>query len=660
MNLSGGTAQVNVELGTNGANNGVAGTGNLAASDAGNILTVTNDSAGNGIDGSASLTPHNIHVGPGGVGVHVFNGTATVTSVDVLASSAAGFIGYKVELSNSPAAMGVNINQGSISAAGTTTGGLGVLANGGLVTVNGTHITGTTGWTGISVQQPAAPASAGVMAVASAGNVTVTGASAAASTLIDVVTPLGNTTATAGIVVGSGAENAIVNVTTPAANTAVPRLTIADNTKVMNYVDGIVVNNGHVVSSGANVISTANLQDGLQVFSSLALTGTDPNDPLARVLITGASFTNNGRAGVLIRDVVPVALDTVKITGNGTNQTTYANKSGGIDVQRSQISGNTGFLFSLSNSTVSGNTGCGITLSGGEGDFINGVTGTRLCGVGVTDALGPIVAPTAASGIFGGSTSTGGKLSAVLKNDHVQNNTGVGIYVTEATDVDPSTPGFPTVGTADRDVTEVSLQGNLVTGNLTVVPAAGSEPVAGGIYFAASDITNPNATGSSALQVSDIGCSTGVECTRIRMSSFLGNVSSCNGRAQLAFGVPQRISTSASGTSPDGDWDISSDGSIVGVDLTMRCSAAASPNTLAGYSATAANLGLAVPLAVDNASGQSLLHVHAYGVKWNAGTIISGSDYSSALAAASQGNDDASSWGICPGGAPTTCPVALQ
>jgi len=684
VNLTGGTGQSNIVLGTNGVSNGVNSTAGSVAADAGNVLTVTNDPT---IDGAASLTPHNLHVGAGGVGVHVFNGTATVTAVDILGSTTTGFTGYLVDQSNSPAAKGVNINLGSITAAGTTSAGTGITANGGLVTVNGTHISGVTGWTGVSIMQPAVPASAGVMAVASAGNVTLMGTSAA-PTLIDVVTPLGNQTAVAGIVVGSGTENAIVNVTAPAANTAVPRLTITDNTKVTNYVDGIVVNNGHVVSTGTNVMSTANLRDGLQVFSSLALAGTDPNDPLARVLITGASFTNNGRAGVLVRGVVPVALDTVKITGNGTPvpnsaSTAFPNGTGGIDVQRSQINGNTGFLVTLQNSSVSGNAGSGITLSGGDQDQVGGPAGARICGLGTADATGGATALYVAGAIYGGPSSNGGKVSAVIKNNHVQNNTGVGVYVTEARDVDP------TLAAGADDVTEVSLQNNLVTGNLTSVPSSGQEPVAGGIYFAPSDATNAactpggNCTASglnNVLTANDIGCSdvasvanTGnilapvyvknhlaTACTRVRMSSFLGNTVSCNGRAQLSFGIPQRTSTSASGSSPDGDWDIGSDGSIVGVDLTQRCAAAASPNTLAGYSANASNLGLAIPGTDLNAQGQSLIHVSAYGLKWNSGTIIPGADYSAALGGSPQGNNDSTTWGVCLGGAPTTCPVALQ
>jgi len=46
-------------------------------------------------------------------------------------------------------------------------------------------------------------------------------------------------------------------------------------------------------------------------------------------------------------------------------------------------------------------------------------------------------------------------------------------------------------------------------------------------------------------------------------------------------------------------------------------------------------------------------------VFWNSSTLASGNDYSSALAAAPQGNNDAAAWGVCPGATPVTCPVAL-
>ena len=112
--------------------------------------------------------------------------------------------------------------------------------------------------------------------------------------------------------------------------------------------------------------------------------------------------------------------------------------------------------------------------------------GTRLCGVGIggilskNDAVpGPIAsspdaAPTEG---FGGPTDVGGKVSATLRDNFVQDNTGVGIYVTEARDREP------TGGGVIDDVTEATIQGNVVTGNLTVVPPTGSEPAAGGITW---------------------------------------------------------------------------------------------------------------------------------------------------------------------------------
>ena len=224
----------------------------------------------------------------------------------------------------------------------------------------------------------------------------------------------------------------------------------------------------------------------------MTVAGTNPNDPLSRVVMTGASMTANGRLGVLVRDVAPVSLDDVKVTGNGRpiagSGLTFPDGTGGLDVQRSQITGNTAFLFTLSSSRVSDNFGCGITLSGGDDDLVNrtgrAVGGTRLCGVGIGGVLskndavpGPIISsPDAApTGGFGGPTDVGGKVSATLRDNFVQDNTGVGIYVTEARDAEP------TGGGVIDDVTEATIQGNVVTGNLTVVPATGSEPAAGGI-----------------------------------------------------------------------------------------------------------------------------------------------------------------------------------
>ena len=58
-------------------------------------------------------------------------------------------------------------------------------------------------------------------------------------------------------------------------------------------------------------------------------------------------------------------------------------------------------------------------------------------------------------------------------------------------------------------------------------------------------------------------------------------------------------------------------------------------------------------------SGVSLIDVAAYGVIWNTSTLGAGNDYSKGLSAAPQGNDDATTWGVCPGAVAVTCPVAL-
>jgi len=650
--------------------------GSGVAADPGNVVTVTNDAVDHGTNA--------IKVGNMGTAVQIAGGTATFTGVDV-GSTGGNLRGYEIWGSNSPASMGVTINQGSIVAASGVDGGVGVRALGGFTILNGVHITGPQAasasvagpglpWTGVQVDQTPGSTSA-------AGDVTVTG-TGALKTIIDTApVAQANATAIAGIVVGSGME--------APTSTQLARLSISNDTIVTGHLDGVVVNNGRLVSTGTDVAFSGNWRDGLQIFSTLNIVGVEPSDPTSRVAVTGASVSANGRLGVLVRDVAPVALDGVNVVGNGVgamagNGLKFPNGTGGIDVQRSQITGGTAFLFNLLDSTVSGNTGCGITLSGGDDTGVNRARandpGVRICGVGVssTNVPGPVVAsvssnPPMVSAPGATATNIGGKVSAVLRGNRVQNNTGVGIYVTEARDFDPSS--------AVDDVTEATIQNNLVSGNLTVVPPAGTEPWAGGIYVASSNFTNTICPAASAgctssalggvLTSEDLGCEDNVTsvdtsgaaprknhaaCTRVRMETFLGNTLACNGRAQLGYAVPQRVTSSAA-ASP---WDISSNASLVGVTLADRCSSAATPNRLAGYLASSASFGLVIPLsAIDPVKQQSLVHVSAYGVSWNSSTLAAGSDYSSSLSAAPLGNNDAASWGICPGAAAVTCPVAL-
>jgi len=652
------------------------GIGTGSAVDSGNVVTIANDSSDHGVSA--------IKVGHMGTAVQIAGGTATFTGVDV-GSTGGSLRGYEIWGSNAPASMGVVVNQGSIVASPGADGGVGVHALGGFTTLNGVHITGPQvasasamnpglPWIGLQVDQTPGSTSA-------AADVTVTGTSALRTIIDTAALVQANATAIAGIVVGSGME--------APTSTGLARLSISNDTIVTGHLDGVVVNNGRLLSTGTEVAFNGNWRDGLQIFSTLNIVGTEPSDPTSRVAVTGASISTNGRLGVLVRDVAPVALDGVKVVGNGVgamggNGLTFPNGTGGIDVQRSQITGGTAFLFNLLDSTVSGNTGCGVTLSGGDDTGVNRARandpGLRICGVGVssTNVPGPVVASVSSNppmvttpGTI--ATNIGGKVSAVLRGNRVQNNTGVGIYVTEARDFDPSS--------AVDDVTEATIQTNVVTGNLTVVPPAGVEPAAGGIYVASSNFTNTVCPAASAgctnsalggvLTSEDLGCednATSVDtsgvtprknhaaCTRVRMETFLGNTLECNGRAQLGYAVPQRITTSAA-ASP---WDISSNASLVGATLTDRCSPAATPNRLAGYLASVGSSGLGIPAsAIDPAKQQSLVHVNAYGVLWNSSTLAAGGDYSPALAAAPLGNNDAASWGICPGIASVTCPVAL-
>lgn len=662
--LAGGTGTTALGIGTN------------VAGDAGNIVSVTNDATDHGTSA--------LKVGDLGTAVLITGGAATFTDVDV--GSAGGSLkGYDVWAGSTSSGPALTINQGSITASPGTDGGIGVHVSGGLTTINGTHITGpqasvaagdapSVSWIGVSVEQ--SPNQTGL-----AGEVTLTGTEVAKTVIDTAPLALANATAAAGVVVGTGLESA--------ASTRLPRLNITGNTTVTGHLDGIVVNNGRVLVSGSGVASTRNWRDGLQVFSTLNLLGSDPPDPPSRVAITGASFTANGRLGVLVRDIAPVALDGVQVIGNGVgaiagNGLTFPNGTGGVDVQRSEAGGASAFLFNLLNSTVSNNVGCGVTLSGGDDTGVNRTSssdpGVRICGVGVstTNVPGPVVASVSANppmvtkpGAI--ATNIGGKVSAVLRGNTIQGNSGVGLYITEARDYDPSS--------ADDDVTEARVEGNIVTGNLTVVPAKGEEPPAGGIYVASSNFTNavcPAANAgctssalSGVLTAEDLGCEDNVTsvdtsgaaprknhtaCTRVTIGTFVGNTVECNGRAQLGYAIPQRGATSAAGSS----WDISSNASTVGSTLDDLCSAAANPNHLAGYSGALPAVGLVIPSgATDPVSLQSLVHVAAAGVFWNSPTLEAGTDYSPSLATAPLGNDDASYWEACPKATRVTCPVTV-
>src|SRR6185295_19217448 len=144
--------------------------------------------------------------------------------------------------------------------------------------------------------------------------------------------------------------------------------------------------------------------------SNIYVAGNNPSDPLSQVSITGATVSGNGRLGVLVNDVAPVLLSTMKIINNGTAMPGGIGLGGGIDVQKSQVAGMGGYLFTLTTSQVTANKGCGVSVTGGFSS-IGGGTGAQICGV-------------AAAG-------TGGPTAANLTSNTISGNSGVGVYITE-------------------------------------------------------------------------------------------------------------------------------------------------------------------------------------------------------------------------------------
>jgi hypothetical protein len=616
INLSGGLAnQVGVQVGTNGVANGSGTTAGTVAADANNVVSVTNDANDSAPAGGSA--PHNVKVGAGGIGFLVYNGTVTSNVLDVgstAPSTASGSLtGYAVLGSNTPAAMGVNINGGNI-VAGTANGGFGVVANGGLVTVNGTHITGiqgggtsSLGWTGVSVLSASATV---------AGDVTLTG-TAALNTVIDTaVLANANSTSAVGINVGAGGttgDGALVSPTTLSRLTIADHVTVGATATTGGYFNGIVVNNGRFVSTGTDVKVNGNWNDGVQLLGRI-----NPNnlaDPLGQGTITGASITANRRLGIQVNDTVPATLSNVTVSGNGTatagTALTPAAVGGGIDVIQSQASAQAGYLFKITGSKVINNNGCGLALTGGNAT-VGGAGAKRICGVET-----------------GTTATSGGKVSGDIENNTISGNLYVGLFITEASSL---------AATGNSDTTEVILQSNTVTGNLaksnSILDAA--EPIAGGVYFAAASPDGPmvGAGGATLNQMTnDVACAGATSCTRVRAEKFLGNTISCNGRHELGYGIPQRVSAMTATA-----WDI---GSAAGsVDMAMACSTNAFPNTITGYggAATGMDLGLAVT--------SLAIRINALGVKWMNAVPAAGVDYSAFLGVAPTGNNDAAAPGV--------------
>jgi len=209
--------------------------------------------------------------------------------------------------------------------------------------------------------------------------------------------------------------------------TALPLLTIADNTEVSGFHNGITINDGTMVSQGAGVIIHDNRADGVDALGRAAG---------QMVGISDATIRNNGGKGLVVRSTIPVTAQSCKITANGDD---------GVDAQRTQANSLLAQpQFVLSGSTVSSNLGRGVALTG--------------------------------KGVGTGTLLLGGKVGAQLVGNTIASNAGVGVYVSEATD-----------GADGDDVTEVWLEANDIGNNQTAtVPAT---TLAGGVFFASADAT---------------------------------------------------------------------------------------------------------------------------------------------------------------------------
>jgi hypothetical protein len=217
------------------------------------------------------------------------------------------------------------------------------------------------------------------------------------------------------------------------------------------------------------------------------------------VNVAGATVQGNGGDGIDVRSTVPVTVGTSTVRNNSES---------GVEVLGSQNTAQMGYRFLLTGGTVSGNWERGVELSqetAKVGARIEGVTisGNGYEGVRISDAL------------------SGGTFSEVLMED------------------------------------------NTISGNLTRSATAPAGIIAGGVFFANSGVAGP---------------------TRVVLGNFIGNRVFGNGRHEIGFDIAQDNGQ---------PWDLSSESPAV--DQAMVCSATAKPNRVYCYDTVpGSDLGVAV------------------------------------------------------------------
>jgi hypothetical protein len=243
------------------------------------------------------------------------------------------------------------------------------------------------------------------------------------------------------------------------------------------------------------------------------------------VTITGATVQGNGGDGIDVRSTVPVTV---------TGSTIRNNTESGVEVLSSQNTTEMGYRFLLTGGTVSGNWERGVELSQQIGKV-----GARVEGVAIS----------------------GNGLEGVRISDEI--------------------PGAP--------VTEVLMEDNTISGNLTRSATADANITAGGVFFA----MHRNAAGTAQNAASTP--------TRVSLGNFIGNSVFRNGRSEIGFDITQEGGAA---------WDLSSESPAV--DQAMVCSTAAKPNKVYCYDTVPGeDLGVSVipttiPIKIKGMSFQTL------------------------------------------------------
>ncbi|MEO8213814.1 MAG: right-handed parallel beta-helix repeat-containing protein, partial [Myxococcales bacterium] len=497
----------------------------------------------------------------GNQGIQVLGGQATLNAVILNVSGAGGF-GIQ---NNAGTTTVTGTSPVTVSGAGST--GLQLLGAGAVATLTGTtfSLTNVTAASrGIDVL------TATPMLTMTGGSVTLTNAAAAGAVGVDVqnasTVALSGTTVTTGAMANGvrARDTAMVTINgaSVVTNSCAVTTPVTVGCDTINGVVGSTTGSGIIIPAGVanagvvvNVAGTTQVtkyQRGIEVNDgSLAVTGTVQingntddgvrswglaNTTTTTVSITGATINGNGDQGVSVNTSVPT---TVQMS------TINSNKGDGIAVQGSQATDQAGFRFLASTNTV--------RLNGGRGVYVSG------------DA--------SRSGVR-------------IEGNTIAANVLEGIRISELS--------------ADAlNLTEASITGNTVNGNLTSAATAPAHILAGGVFF--TGMTTLGAAASAPV--------------RITLASFLGNRVFANGRHEIGFDVAQLA----------GAWDISSNSSAV--DMALVCSDSARPNSVYCYDTVPGeDLGVAIP-------ASSGILIKAKGVHFQNALPLAGRDYSTGIAA---------------------------